>query len=141
MNNPSIYIFWIPFNTPSSKNNRVWTGGYFVVSKSTKKWRDATVQAWLDQRDRFLSIIEKLPRPYYIEFTFIRRTKQTFDYHNIVQAPLDEMTKYGWINDDNADNVKPYFGDYEYDKVNPGLRIKILLKKPKHQEDDLPQHY
>lgn len=125
--------FFIPTNTPSSKNSRVWTGKYFLPSAYTRKWIKKTKVDWESQRSRFLAAIAELPTPYFIEFTFIRKTKHKFDYINIAQAPFDEMTKHGWLTDDNADVVKPYFGDYLYDKHNPGLIIKILKEKPKHE--------
>tara|TARA_R110000796_G_scaffold96973_2_gene203679 strand:+ start:1168 stop:1284 length:117 start_codon:yes stop_codon:yes gene_type:complete len=36
------------------------------------------------------------------------------------------MTKYGWIADDNADEIVPIFLEYEYDKDNPGVYINVL---------------
>ena len=125
--------FFIPDNTPSSKNSKVWTGKYFLPSAYTRKWIKRTKQDWINQRGAFVAALATLSPPYFIEFTFIRKTKHKFDYINIAQAPLDQMTLHGWLPDDNADVVKPYFGDYIYDKNNPGLLIKILKEKPKHE--------
>lgn len=36
------------------------------------------------------------------------------------------MVEHGWIPDDNCDEAKPYFLDYEYDKNNPGVLISIF---------------
>ena len=36
------------------------------------------------------------------------------------------MTKYKWIEDDNADNINTMFYEYEYNKDNPGVYIEIL---------------
>lgn len=127
--------FWIPTNTPSSKNNRRWTGKFFIVSKSTMKWRKETKGAWMQQKKAFQDVLRTLTKPYVIEFTFVRKSVHRFDYVNIAQAPLDAMTEYGWLEDDNADNVVPYFGDYIYDKKNPGLKITILKNKPNHYAD------
>lgn len=125
-------LFWISGNTPSSKNNKIWTGQYFVVSASTSKWQRLTKNEWIYQRQRFIETIVSLPKPYYIELTFIRHSRHRFDYINIAQGVFDEMVKHGWLLDDNAENVKPYFGDFQYDKVNPGVFIKVLKQKPIH---------
>lgn len=37
------------------------------------------------------------------------------------------MTANSWINDDSADHIIPVFRPYEYDKENPGVKIKLLL--------------
>lgn len=132
MGNNIVDKFWIPTNTPSSKNNRRWTGKFFIASKSTMKWRKETDGAWKAQKQKFIEALAGLPKPYYIEFTFVRKSKHKFDYVNIAQAPLDSMTDYGWLEDDDADNIKPYFGDYQYNKKNPGLIITVLKNKPNH---------
>lgn len=119
-------------NTPSSKNSRVWTGQYFIPSAYTRKWLKKSKSEWINKKEEFLKGLEGLPKPYYIEFTFIRKTRHKFDYINIAQAVQDQMTHYGWLSDDNADEMKPYFGDYKYDKLNPGVIIRILKEKPKH---------
>lgn len=126
--------FFISGNTPSSKNSRVWTGKYFIPSEYTRKWIRKTKREWEGQKDEFLLALQGLSKPYYIEFTFIRKTRHKFDYINIAQAPLDQMKKHGWLDDDDMDNVKPYFEDYIYNKHNPGLIIKILKEKPKHYD-------
>ena len=35
------------------------------------------------------------------------------------------MVKHGWIEDDNANFIIPVIEDFEYDKNNPGVLIKI----------------
>lgn len=97
---------------------------------------------WEFQAETFRDSLEGLKLPYYIEFTFYRNSKHRFDYHNIVQMVLDTMcnelkignktVNFNWLPDDNADVVKPYFGDYVYDKKKPGVLIRILKEKPKH---------
>ena len=65
-------------------------------------------------------------KPYDIEFTFYRKTKRKFDYINAAQIVQDLMVKYGWLDDDNCTEMKPYFGNYVHQKKNPGVLIKIL---------------
>lgn len=117
---------FIPFNTPSSKNSKQWTGKFLTSSKNTHLWRKQTEPFWKSFKTDFLNQLKGLSKPYDIEFTFIRKSKHKFDYINPLQTVLDEMTKHGWIDDDNADEIKPFFGDYRYDKINPGVIIRVL---------------
>lgn len=117
---------FIPLNTPSSKNSKQWTGKFLTSSKNTHIWRRDTKKYWEQFKADFLKELDGLPKPYNIEFTFIRKSKHKFDYVNPLQTVLDEMVKYGWLDDDNADEIKPFFGDYQYDKLNPGVIIRVL---------------
>jgi Holliday junction resolvase RusA-like endonuclease len=126
-----IYRVFIPYNTPSSKNGRVWTGKNLIASKAVQNWRKNTRNFWKEYKDSFLKAIEihNLKYPYHIEFKFVRGSKHKFDYVNPLQTVLDEMVTLGWIEDDNADVIKPSFGDYEYNKINPGVYITVLKNK------------
>jgi len=73
-----------------------------------------------------LESLKDLQKPYKIQFTFVRGSKHKFDYVNPLQTVLDEMVTFGWLEDDNADEVKPYFGQYSYDKEKPGVWITVL---------------
>ena len=66
------------------------------------------------------------PVPIRLGITFVRGNKHKFDYINPCQTVMDEMVKYRWIEDDNADIVIPVFVPYEYDKANPGVWLEIL---------------
>lgn len=122
-NNKGIFI---PFNTPSSKNSKQWTGKFLVSSKNTQEWKKLISPTMKKYKEDFLKQLEGLPKPYSIEFTFIRKSRHRFDYHNIVQSIADEMTEHGWIEDDNADIMIPVFAPYKYDKDNPGVFIRVL---------------
>jgi hypothetical protein len=117
---------FIPFNTPSSKNSKQWTGKFLVSNKNTQKWKKDTKKYWEDNKADFLEQLKGLPKPYNIEFTFIRKSKHKFDYINPMQTVADEMVHHGWIEDDNVDEIKPFFGNYKYDKNTPGVIIKVL---------------
>ncbi len=117
---------FIPFNTPSSKNSKQWTGKFLVSNKNTQKWKKDTKKYWEENKADFLKQLEGLPKPYNIEFTFIRKSKHKFDYINPMQTVADEMVHHGWIDDDNVDEIKPFFGNYKYDKNTPGVIIKVL---------------
>jgi hypothetical protein len=126
-----IMNIFIPGNVPSSKNSRVWTGKFLVASKSTHKWRKDTESYWESMRNEFLEFTKDLQKPLIISFTFIRGTKHKFDYPNPLQTILDEMVTKKWIPDDNADEILPVFEKYEYNKKNPGVKIKIITDAKK----------
>lgn len=117
--------------TPSSKNSRVYTGKYLIASKATRKWVLSTEKDFKDQKDLFLKELSKHSAPYRIEFKFIRGSKHKFDYINPAQTIQDAMVKHGWIEDDNCTVMIPFFAEYEYDKENPRVEIKILNGKEK----------
>lgn len=118
-------MIFIPGNVPSSKNSRVWTGKFFIASKAVASWRKETKDHWESNRDVFLSMIKGKEFPIRVEFTFVRKSKHQFDYLNPCQSIQDEMVKYGWIEDDNADIIIPVFMQYIYDKLNPGCYINV----------------
>lgn len=124
--------FWVSSNTPSSKNAKVWTGSHLVNSKAVNVWLKETKEEWEFQKEAFKDAISELPFPLYIEFTFYRKSKHKFDYINMAQIIQDTMVEKGWLPEDNADILKPYFGDYFYNKEKPGVLITILKEKPKH---------
>ncbi len=68
-----------------------------------------------------------LQNPLKVEFTFVRGSKHSWDYTNILQTVEDCMKFEGrWIEDDNADCLFPIFKPYEYDKNNAGVRIRLI---------------
>lgn len=119
-------VFFIPFNTPSSKNGKQWTGSKLIDSEVTRNWKQASKPFWEAMKQDFLEELSHFEKPYQIEFTFIRRTKGRFDYVGPLETVLDEMVDQGWLEDDEARIVKPHLGDFKYDKENPGVFIKIL---------------
>jgi hypothetical protein len=121
---------FIPGNVPSSKNGRRWTGRYFIVSKQTARYYKTSKSYWIENKKEFLKLLKgkdsQNKKPYRISFKFIRKSRHKFDYINPAQTIQDEMVKYGWISDDNADEMIPIFLEYEYDKHNPGVYINVL---------------
>jgi len=71
-------------------------------------------------------MIKGKSKPYRISFKFVRKSKHKFDYINPAQTIQDQMVKYGWIDDDNADEMLPIFVKFEYNKENPGVYINVL---------------
>jgi Holliday junction resolvase RusA-like endonuclease len=116
---------FIPGNVPSSKNSRVWTGKFMVSSKAVNTWRKNTERYW-EQYTSYWDLNDKRIYPIRLSMHFIRGNRHKFDYNNMSNTVLDEMVKYGWIPDDNADIVIPVFEPYTYDKKNPGVWLEIL---------------
>ena len=126
--------WFIPFNVPSSKNGRRWTGKYFISSKTVMTYRKNTKDSYEKYAAAFRKEFDTYQTPVKIGFTFIRGTRHKFDYINPAQTVQDDMVKHGWIEDDNADFIIPVFERYSYDKTKPGVIIEILKdgnnKKP-----------
>ena len=117
--------WFIPGNVPSSKNSRRWTGKFFIASKTTMKYRKQSESYYKQHAKTFAKEFAKYKLPVYVSFKFIRGTRHKFDHVNPLQTVQDEIVKHGWIEDDNANFIIPVIEDFEYDKNNPGVLIKI----------------
>lgn len=117
---------FIPYNVPSSKNSKIWTGRTLVWSKTAGKYVRKSEKYWINNRELFLEMIKDKEYPLTVSFKFIRGSKHKFDYANPLQTILDLMVRYEWIPDDNADIILPVFQTYSYDKYNPGVLISVL---------------
>lgn len=131
-------IFFIPHNVPSSKNSKqlipigkgakkrmipIWSATALKYVKDTKKYFEAL-------GTEFKKIIVNKQKPYVIGFHYVRGSRHKFDEPNPKQTLLDLMTKYGWIEDDNMDEIIPipFKKDevwYSYNKETPGVYIKV----------------
>jgi len=121
---------FISGNVPSLKNSkRIIMRGHkpsLISSKSVMRYKEEFGFQYIHHRNVFRELIKGKEKPYWIGFYFVRDTKSRFDYINIAQLPLDLMTKFGWLEDDDANNVIPVFLGYEVDKRNAGVRIEVL---------------
>lgn len=123
-------MIFIQGNVPSSKNNKVWTGKFFVNSKATQRYIRESKQDYLNNKDKFLEEIKD--KDYLkIGLHFVRKSKHKYDWVNPVQTVQDLMVKYEWIEDDNMDIMVPAPFKMEksyttYDKDNPGVWIKVM---------------
>ncbi len=127
-------IFLDKGNTPSSKNGKRMFGPRLIQSKATMEWKRDTAQFWEDNRDRFKEQIKGLPKPIRLGVHFCRKSRHKFDWINMCQVVFDQMTKSGWIDDDNCDELVPYplmidGNDYTHDKENPSTIFKVLSEK------------
>lgn len=119
-------MIFIPYNTPSSKNSKRWTGRRLINSKTVERYIKNTIKEWEENRAEFLEEIKGLEKPYKIGLYFKRDSIRKFDYINIAQIVMDLMTKYNWIDDDNMTEVIPVFIGYEVDRKNPGVIITVI---------------
>ena len=69
-----------------------------------------------------------LEYPLRVEFTFVRGSKHRADFTNLCQCCEDIMVENSWIPDDDGLHLIPSFQPFEYDKNNPLVKIKLLIK-------------
>lgn len=120
---------FISGNVPSSKNSKqmIVNNGrtFFVWSKTAQKYVRSTKKEYVSYAPIFKKHLEGLKKPYRISFKFIRGSKHKFDYPNPLQTVMDLMVLYGWLEDDNVDEIIPVFELYSYSKERPGVLIGI----------------
>ena len=107
----------------------VWTNDLLervIASKTVMKYRKDTQSYYKKYAKEFSKELKKHTLPVKVSFTFIRGTRHKFDYINPAQTVQDDMVKHGWIEDDNMNFMIPVFEEFQYDKKNPGVIIKIL---------------
>jgi hypothetical protein len=125
-------LFFIPGAVPSSKNSRMMTrSGFFIASKATQKYMKTTAGYWAMYKARFKKVAAQHEKPLILGFHFVRGSKHKWDFINPAQTIQDEMTKAGWIDDDNVTEILPVplMIDHEYwsyDKNKPGVYIAVL---------------
>lgn len=131
---PTTEWFIAGYSVPSKKNSRInFARNGKQVSIPSKKHAEYVKMTKM-QYDvfgrEFKKTVEelKLEYPLRIEFTFVRSTKHSFDYCNACQT-VEDIMKGHWIPDDSADYIIPVFKPYEFDKNNPGVKIKLLTNK------------
>lgn len=138
-------MIFLPGNTPSLKNSRV--NGKFRPKTVTKYLRSLNIQDYsVSQRtvkgyvrppkpnlfrqyvgDYFANI----QYPAILGFHFVRDSRRSCDFQNLLHCPLDMLTAHGYIEDDSMKYIFPVpfkiNGQlYSIDKENPGTWIKIL---------------
>lgn len=135
---------FIPHEVRSSKNSKQ----LFVADKidefgQTKKVPRATdseaVKEYREKAGSYYEILAHVmqrefarhPKPYYVEFLFIRSTKAKWDFANLVQLPQDMMQEYKWLPGDDVEVMLPMPPPkgspvYLINKNAPGLWIKVL---------------
>jgi hypothetical protein len=95
-------------------------------SKATKRYVKDHAIDYIANKVKFQRMIKDMDPPYRVVFKFIRKTKRKFDYINAAQIVQDMMATHDWIVDDDCNNLKPYFIDYEVNKNEPGVIISVF---------------
>lgn len=136
--------WFIKGNVPSKKNSRinfVRNGKQLSLpSKKHAEYLKSTQMQYQVFGIEFRKAVEQLglSYPLIIQFTFVRGSQHDFDYCNACQTCEDIMkddykkgvlVKKGWIPDDSMKYLIPEFAPFEYDKSNPGVRIKLITNK------------
>lgn len=140
------YSIFVPFNTPSLKNSKMYTKNGVFPSPAVKKYlqkigvkkysvHKCTFENYKTRPNLFdeavapmKEIINKKKPPCEIGLFFIRNSKRKFDWINAAQIICDLLTAHGVIEDDNMDYLIPMpiqvAGSwYTIDKERPGCII------------------
>jgi len=117
---------FIPFNTPSSKNSKRWTGKMLINSKTVMTYKKNTKSFYENKKEEFQLKIQGKEYPLKLSLYFVRKDKRKFDYINISQIVFDMMQEFKWLEDDSMEFINPSFQGYHVDKENPGVYIFIL---------------
>jgi hypothetical protein len=145
------YNVFIPFNTPSLKNSKMYTKRGVFPSPSVKKYLQklgvakyscskGTHVNYKTRPNLFEKAVEPMKEvltkrepviglsPHLIGLFFIRNSKRKFDWINAAQIICDLLTAHGVIEDDNMDvlipqPVKVAVSWYTIDKDRPGCII------------------
>ena len=124
-------MIFIAGNTPSSKNSKQFVtlknGKKLLLnSKIVRKYIDKSEMDWRFNKTEFFKMLKGKEKPYKIELYFIRDSKRKFDYINAAQIVFDLMQHYGYIEDDDSQNIIPVFKGFEVDKARAGVKIEVL---------------
>lgn len=124
-------MIFISGNTPSSKNSKQFVtlknGKKLLLnSKIVRKYIDKSEMDWRFNKTEFFKMLKGKEKPYKIELYFIRDSRRKFDYINAAQIIFDLMQEYGYIEDDDSQNIIPVFKGFEVDKARAGVEIEVL---------------
>lgn len=124
-------MMFISGNTPSSKNSKQFvtlkTGKTLLInSKIVQKYIKESKADWLINKNEFFKMLKDKGKPYKVELYFIRDSKRKFDYINAAQIVFDLMQHYGYIEDDDSQNIIPVFKGFEVDKARAGVEISVI---------------
>ena len=124
-------MIFIAGNTPSSKNSKQFVtlknGKKLLLnSKIVRKYIDKSEMDWRFNKTEFFKMLKGKEKPYKVELFFIRDSRRKFDYINAAQIVFDLMQHYGYIEDDDSQNIIPVFKGFEVDKARAGVEIEVL---------------
>lgn len=133
---------FIPGEVPSLKNSKVLylknkntkDGGTRKIpaitsSNFVKKYKAESCWYYKLFAQNFRAMLKDKPKPYIIEFQFVREYHDIWDFANMVQMPQDMMVDFKWIEDDNVNVILPMpnvVEPYLINPLRPGVWIKVL---------------
>lgn len=131
------YHYWhIHGNVPSSKNNKIaYKVGRFCSirdSEKAKKYKDEKEKQYYEKGLEFRLKIQEKAKPLEVGFFFINNTNVRFDIINKMQVVQDMMVKHGWIDDDNVQELVPYFpkiNGYHYAVNESYAGVIIMIRR------------
>lgn len=115
--------FYLPFETPSKKNSRVYLrNGRNIPSKRYRLWHDQAMAYIMPQINKTAEIITD---PVQINLVFTHGDYIRRDSDNQVSSILDLLQDAEVIIDDNWTIIKSIQVYNDYDKNNPSCKILI----------------
>lgn len=112
-------------NVASSKNGKRIVHGRLINSKLAMEYYDFVIPKLEEKKEEIMEYLKHKELPYKFHFYYIRRTRQHFDYANVVQILADAFQKTEILEDDDAAHFIPIFDGYEVNKESPGVIINI----------------
>lgn len=98
-----------------------------VIKKAVARQQDNQLKILLMANKRIWEkMIEGKKYPLKVGFYVWRKTKRRFDWGNIVQGLQDSMVKNGYLPDDSAFYLTPFFLGFDVDPNNPRVEICVL---------------
>ena len=111
----------LPGNVISKKNSKRCFGGKAVSSKAFLAYEKEMLQELQYRRHKWQGSY-----PVELHCFFHRKTKQMFDFSNMIESVQDILVKAGVIEDDSYRHVYPCKPDMAIDKDHP--RVVVILK-------------
>jgi len=98
-------------------------------SNAAKKYKNDTEWYYKLYASNFRRLLQGKTKPYIIEFQFVRAHHSKWDFANMIQIVQDMMVEFGWIEDDNINEILPVpniANPYLIDTKKPGIWIKVI---------------
>jgi Holliday junction resolvase RusA-like endonuclease len=113
----------LPGNVISKKNSKRICRGRLLSSKAFLAYEKACLQELMFRRVKWLGSY-----PVEMHCQFFRKTKQKFDYSNMMESLQDILVKAKVIADDDYQHVIPCRPSMAIDKDNPRAVIILIGK-------------
>lgn len=115
--------FTLPGNVISKKNSRRCFGNKAIASKAFLKYEKEMLQEIKYRRHKWLG-----QYPVELRCFFYRKTKQKFDYSNMIESVQDILVKAGVIEDDSYRHVIPVVDGMAIDRDHPRVVVNLIVR-------------